>query len=411
MIKQFCYMFEKPIAMYQASELNKKIWYLSEKLCDYQLQYDGEKCVGISVAIEESAYDSFKDYLCNILENDIYELKNIPAKELWRHQLNKDISEDKTMQLLLHKDLVHIHGEGQISLKFPLTELFEFFDAILRTLSIQVFSAEQYIFPTLIKSSVLGDAGYFDSFPNLWSFVSRLHNDYSAFHDFKAENHNMDPDNIRKISVVTGYSLPPTMCYYVYDMLRGSVVSDRTVTTRGKSFRYENKYCKNMSRLWDFTIRETVFLGSMEYVNQSLDRYRRIAISIIELLGLAGECVYANDPFYLADNAAKRINVQKMKHSKIELRLNVSNDETIAIASFNRHNQYIAKRFNLYINEAHNPAYTSCIGFGLERMIFAFLCQYGINDNEWPVMVKENYKKKNKEKSAIRILENIQINE
>lgn len=404
MIKKFCYNFKQPITMYQASELNKKIWYLSELLHDYQLQYDEEKCVGIKVNIEESAYESFKNYLCNILKNDIYELKNISTEELWSHQLTKDISEDSTMYLLQQNNLVHVHGEGQVSLKYPLTELFEFFDAILKNISVQIFSAEQYIFPTLIKSSVLGDAGYFDSFPNLWNFVSRLHNDYSTFSDFKTENCNIDPNNIQKMSVVTGYSLPPTMCYYVYDMLRESITSNATVTTRGKSFRYENNYCKNMSRLWDFTIRETVFLGSKEYVNQSLEKYRLIAILIMDLFGLAGKCVYANDPFYLANNAAKRINVQRMNHSKVELRLNVSNDETIAIASFNKHNQYITKRFHLYINEQHDLAYTACIGFGLERMIFAFLCQYGVNESDWPIIVKDNYKKKDKEEVAIEIL-------
>ena len=404
MIKKFCYSFKQPITMYQASELNKKIWYLSELLHDYQLQYDGEKCVGIKVNIEESAYESFKNYLCNILKNDIYELKNISTEVLWSHQLTKDISEDTTMHLLQQNNLVHIHGEGQVSLKYPLTELFEFFDVILKYLSVQIFSAEQYIFPTLIKSSVLGDAGYFDSFPNLWNFVSRLHNDYTTFSDFKTENCNMNPNIIQKMSVVTGYSLPPTMCYYVYDMLSESIISNATVTTRGKSFRYENNYCKNMSRLWDFTIRETVFLGSKEYVNQSLEKYRLIAILIMDLLELAGKCVYANDPFYLANNAAKRINVQRMNHSKAELRLNISNDETIAIASFNRHNQYITKRFRLYINEQHDLAYTSCIGFGLERMVFAFLCQYGIKENDWPNIVKDNYKKKNKEEVAIEIL-------
>lgn len=404
MIKKFCYKFKQPITMYQASELNKKVWYLSELLYDYQLQYDEEKCVGIKVKIEESAYESFENYLCNILKNDIYELKNISTEELWSHQLAKDISEETTMHLLQQNNLVHIHGEGQVSLKYPLTELFEFFDAILKNLSVQIFSAEQYIFPTLIKSSVLDDAGYFDSFPNLWNFVSRLHNDYSTFSDFKTESCNMDLNNIQKMSLVTRYSLPPTMCYYVYDMLRESKVSNATVTTRGKSFRYESNYCKNMSRLWDFTIRETVFLGSKEYVNQSLEKYRIIAIFIMDLLGLAGKCVYANDPFYLSNNAAKRINVQRMNHSKVELRLNVSNDETIAIASFNRHNQYIAKRFHLYLNEKHDLAYTSCIGFGLERMIFTFLCQYGVKENDWPIIVKENYKKKNKEEVAIEIL-------
>lgn len=235
MIKKFCYSFKQPITMYQASELNKKIWYLSELLHDYQLQYDGEKCVGIKVNIEESAYESFKNYLCNILKNDIYELKNISTEALWSHQLTKDISEDTTMHLLQQNNLVHIHGEGQVSLKYPLTELFEFFDVILKNLSVQIFSAEQYIFPTLIKSSVLGDAGYFDSFPNLWNFVSRLHNDYTTFSDFKTENCNMNPNIIQKMSVVTGYSLPPTMCYYVYDMLRESIISNATVTTDRKS--------------------------------------------------------------------------------------------------------------------------------------------------------------------------------
>ena len=37
-------------------------------------------------------------------------------------------------------------------------------------------------------------------------------------------------------------------------------------------------------------------------------------------------------------------------------------------------------------------------------MVFAFLCQYGIKENDWPNIVKDNYKKKNKEEVAIEIL-------
>ena len=401
MIKQFTCQFERPISVYQADELNKKIWYLSEELKEYSLQYKEDYCIGINFKIEENEYVSFTKYLRNILENDIYGLKNIITKVLWSHPLTKDISENLTMNLLLKSKLVYEHGEGQISIKYPLTELFEFFDVIFKNIAIQLFDAEQFIFPTLIKSKVLSDAGYFESFPNLWNFVSRLHNDYSTFNKFKTDS--FDLRSIGDLAFTTGYSLPPTMCYYVYDMLRDSIISNKAVTTRGKSFRYESKYCKTMSRLWDFTIREIVFLGTKEYVNQSLEKYRLVIVSLMDMLGFAGECMYANDPFYLTNNAALRVNIQKMNRSKVELRLNVSNKDKVAIASFNRHNQFISKSFNLYANDMHEFAYTACIGFGLERLVFAFLCQYGVDEKNWPKLIRNNYKKNNKEKIALKI--------
>lgn len=403
MNKEFCYSFHKPLTSYQGSELNRKVWYLSEHLINYSLVFDNSMCTGIRFSIEESEYDDFINYLKKVLENDIYELRNIDSKALWSVPTKDYLNEDQTMEALVNNKLVCIHGEGQVSIKYPLTELYEFLDLILKHIAIENFAAEQFIFPTLIKSSVLQKAGYFDSFPNLWTFVSRLHNDYHNYSSFKADTDKLHPDNLRARSCVTNYSLPPTMCYYVYDMLSGSIIENRTITTRGKSFRFENRYCKNMSRLWDFTIREIVFLGSKEYVENSLTQFRISATNLMDKIGLSGKCVYANDPFYLTDNAAKRINVQKMYHSKIELRLDTSDNETIAIASFNRHNQYISSHFGLYATEEKSNIFTGCIGFGLERFMFAFLCQYGIDETKWPVIIKENYLKNNREAIAIDI--------
>ena len=404
MIKEYSYQFEHSLKHYQASELNKKIWYLSEGLTNYSLIYENDLCIGISFSIEDDKYKDFLKYLNVILKNDIYDLRNIMPKPLWKNPIKHHICEESTMCELLEAKLVHVHGEGQVSIKYPLTELFEFFDAILKNISVNKFNAEQFIFPTLIKSTVLDSAGYFDSFPNLWSFVSRLHNDFSTFTSFKKEDDKLNPSSIKTKACVTEYSLPPTMCYYIYDMYRDNALGNNTITTRGKSFRYENKYCKNMSRLWDFTIRETVFLGSKAYVNDCLDRYRILATKLMDLLGLSGKCIYASDPFYLTNNAAARINVQKMNHSKIELRLDISDSEDLAIASFNRHNQFISKHFNLRSVEQEGYIYSGCIGFGLERFLFAFLCQFGIDDQKWPSIIKDNYKKPNKDNIVLNII-------
>lgn len=404
MLKEFRYLFKKPLAAHQAAELNKKIMYLSESIEDYSLIYKEDLCIGISITLESSEYESFIKYLAYILENDINDLRDITNKPLWYSPIRFDLNEDRTMHDLVESKLVHIHGDGQVSIKYPLSELFEFFDTILKRIAIDYFKAEQYIFPTLIKTSVLEKAGYFDSFPNLWTFVGRLHNDYDNYIGFKTDNDRLKPSNIAKRTHITNYSLPPTMCYYIYDMLSGNVIDDTAITTRGKSFRYENRYCKNMSRLWDFTIREIVFLGTREYVDSSLLKFRECFIVLLDKIGLSGKCVFANDPFYMTDNAAKRINVQIMKHSKIEIRLDTDNNASVAIASFNRHNQFISSHFKLYSNLMKENIYSGCIGFGLERLLFAFLCQYGIYDNNWPPIIKNNYMNTNKDVIAKNIV-------
>ena len=95
----------------------------------------------------------------------------------------------------------------------------------------------------------------------------------------------------------------------------------------------------------------------------------------------------------MTKNNFMRINIQKMKKVKSEVRLKIEGDNTLAISSFNTHGQYIAKSFNLFANNNYDKyIFTGCIGVGLERFVLAFLSQYGHAIDNWPPIIRDNYK-------------------
>jgi seryl-tRNA synthetase len=85
---------------------------------------------------------------------------------------------------------------------------------------------------------------------------------------------------------------------------------------------------------------------------------------------------------------ADQISSQRLLELKYEVRLEVAPARTIAVGSFNFHDRHFGSSFGIR-GDAGEPVYSSCIGFGLERLVFAFLCQYGISPDDWPVAVRE----------------------
>lgn len=387
--------FEYTLDEYKTNTLRKKIWYLSDYLQSFSLLFDAEgSCTGLDYVISPEYEEAFLSYLHFVITHDIIGLRNISSPIIWKYDNKQIATAGKELKELIDENLLHFHGEGQISMSKDLLDLYHLFDCIFGELSRHVFNATEYMFPTLLRTDILRKAGYFNSFPNLWMSVFRLKNDYSVFSKLEKDGDHIINSNFSDYAYILPYSLPPTMCYYVYDMLSESVITtNRSITALGKSFRFENKYANEYGRLWDFSIRETVFLGDSTYVSEQLEKYRSFFCKILEMIGIAGHCEYANDPFFLGNNNSMRINIQKMKKVKAEIRIKVEGEETIAIASFNTHGQYISRSFNLYSDEKHNKhIFTGCIGVGLERFVLAFLSQFGHRSDTWPTIIKENYK-------------------
>jgi seryl-tRNA synthetase len=210
-----------------------------------------------------------------------------------------------------------------------------------------IAGAKEHIFPTVIAAQTLGRAEYFQSFPNYATRVER-------------------PGQ-------TGdYFLSPAVCYHCYEALANSKLAAPVVIgCAGRCFRGD---ASDGSHLWEFTMREVVFLGSAKFVQNQRENWMKKMETWAEALDLKAAMSPANDAFFGTENRGKKL-MQKLKQLKYELRAQESTGTTMAIASFNLHEQFFGSRFNITL-EGGSPAFSGCVAFGLERWIMALVTRY-----------------------------------
>jgi seryl-tRNA synthetase len=80
---------------------------------------------------------------------------------------------------------------------------------------------------------------------------------------------------------------------------------------------------------------------------------------------------------------------QRDKNLKYEITSPISGDTPGAIASSNYHEDHFGVNFNIRLTNGQ-PAHSSCIGFGLERIALALLLVHGISLEKWPAEVRES---------------------
>ena len=61
---------------------------------------------------------------------------------------------------------------------------------------------------------------------------------------------------------------------------------------------------------------------------------------------------------------------------------------TLAVGSYNYHQDFFGRHLNITLPDG-SPAQTGCVAFGLERIAYAFLCQYGLDRGNWPPFVRK----------------------
>jgi seryl-tRNA synthetase len=235
--------------------------------------------------------------------------------------------------------------EGLVELRGAAAALLWVLDAKFRTAAL-LDGAEERRFPTLIAEDVLDRSEYFRAFPG-----------YASRAAVPVAGHN--------------YFLSPAVCYHCYDMLKDRTLSNNLILTCcGKCFR--NDACSE-THLWDFTMRELVFVGTTEFVQRQRQRWMDKASNFARDLGLEVCLAQANDPFFGSANRGRKL-LQQIKQMKFEL--NVQSPGRMPIASFNLHERFFSNRFQLSL-AGGRPAYTGCVAFGLERWCLALVARHG----------------------------------
>jgi seryl-tRNA synthetase len=176
------------------------------------------------------------------------------------------------------------------------------------------------------------------------------------------------------------------VCFHWYAALADSAMPEPSVITAvGKCFRYESSLMAGLERLWDFTMREIIFVGPAEFVRGQRPALVQASVELLGELGLAFEIATATDPFF-ADAYAAQAAYQQGFELKFELLLPLPySGRPLAIGSINYHQDFFGRSFA--IGTSDGPAHTGCLAFGLERFALAFLAQHGLDRRAWPAAI------------------------
>lgn len=281
-------------------------------------------------------------------------------------------------------------GPGRYGVGPYLMRLMGFFDDQLRDMA-KKFSAAPHQFPSLIGAEALDRCKYLRAFPHSLTLVTHLREDLESIQAF-AQSARWDGVHLAchaaSLSAIQCL-LAPSVCFHWYAWLRDSRQPEaRAITALGKCFRYESGNLQTLERLWDFTMREIIFVGSREYVLAQRQQAVDETVALFDEWGLAYEIKSATDPFFIEEYASQTM-FQSAFDLKYEVRASLPyKQDTLAVGSFNYHQDFFGRTFDIS-NAVGQALHTSCVGYGLERLALAFLAQYGFDRAGWPEAIRD----------------------
>ena len=370
-------------------EFLKKLTYVSEALVDYELAAGSRDLVHFR--LREGQEHQMQTVVKHIVEvaDTLTKTRRPPAVKVLVSRKDRPTSfdSDPHPELEASGELFQ-YGAGRFGFGPRLTQLMSLFDRDARALATRM-AAMPYQFPSLIGADVLDRCRYLRSFPSALTMVSHLREDLGTIQEFARKAgwdgnqlvHNSD--NLSSIQCL----LAPSVCFHHYAWLRDrQLPGPACITAVGKCFRYESRTMIGLERLWDFTMREVVFVGPQQYVLDQRQRVMDLTVELLDRWGLCYEIRSANDPFFIEDYASM-VAFQLAFDLKFEILAPLPyKQKDLAIGSLNYHQDFFGRSFNI-TGPKGEPFCTGCLGYGLERVALAFLSQHGLDPKSWPAAI------------------------
>jgi seryl-tRNA synthetase len=383
-----------PIPAHLTGEVQSKLAYVDENIAGARVSADGGRIdlslyAGLAEAERTALEDKVQRVVVSMAKGAIK-----PRIEVLEDHLDRPVPYKlDPMPTLLERGQVSQEGAGIFALGPLLTRLVNFFESRFLGLA-DSFGAEPRRFPTLIPARYLERVGYFRAFPHSLNFVTHLREDLDAIDHFATEaacdehgSLHTPPNSFSEIQAM----LSPAVCYHLYFALADKPLpgGQAIVTAVGNCFRYEAINLTTLERLWNFTMREVIFVGSKEFVLDHRATSRARMQQVFEEIGFAYRVESANDPFFIGE-FRKQAAFQSAFQLKYEIRAALPfKDSTLAVGSYNYHQDFFGRNLNISLPDG-SPAHTGCTAFGLERIAFAFLAQYGLEPDNWPAIVRRD---------------------
>ena len=373
-------------------EVQSKLAYVDESILGARVASTGDR---ITLDLRENADGPRRNELEEKVQRVVMTMVQgafKPKVQILEDYLDRPVpsSTDPNAELLVRGEMFQ-ETAGIFTLGPLVTRLISFFEHEFIALA-DSFGAAPYRFPTLIPAKSLERVGYFRAFPHSLSFVTHLREDLDAIDNFAqhaaCDEHglNTPADSFARIQAL----LSPAVCYHLYFALADKPLpgGKMTATAVGNCFRYESVNLASLERLWNFTMREVIFVGPKDFVLQNREIGRERMRGFFEGIGLAYRVESANDPFFIGE-FKKQAAFQSAFQLKFEIRAGLPfKQSTLAVGSYNYHQDFFGRSLNITLPDG-SSTHTGCIAFGLERMAYAFLSQYGLDVRKWPDLVQK----------------------
>ena len=294
---------------------------------------------------------------------------------------------------LAKRGWLHDYGKGQVAYSGPVLNLARLINDRAGELYKTAFGAVDGHFPAMIDADTLHKCGYFDSHPNAVTFLGNVIEDFDAIEEFRLANSCSEGALLPPHDHVhmDGMCLNPAACFPCYPTLTGKTIAEgEAYSWLGRVFRYESRNIRGLDRLYEFNVRELVFVGSEDYVRACRMKSLPIIEELAALIDIDCKVQTATDPFFATVSAAKKF-WQAAQEVKNEIKIPALDADgsvkQLACGSINLHGNFFGKRFDIRTADGE-PAQTGCVGLGIERWVLAAFTQHGFDERRWPEPVR-----------------------
>ena len=288
---------------------------------------------------------------------------------------------------------LHFFDDGLTGISGLLLRLFRYFETTFAGFG-EHYAARDQHYPVMLPAKLLQEVGYTSNFPQHVTLCSHFPDQLPVLEQVaQLSKQPLSKSQAAELGAVLDdpqHVLTPAVClpcYVQHAGLRLASGEVRRLTMQNHVFRYEANRFQPLSRGWDFSVRDIVFFGSGTDLTQLRADVMERVFGFCESLGMDVSLELANDPFFV-DGSRDKVVYQRMGEVKYELLFHIPDREApLAASSFNLHRDFYTSVYDIAFAD-ETRAESACMGFGLERWLYAFVRQKGLDPAGWPEVVR-----------------------
>lgn len=299
----------------------------------------------------------------------------------------KTINNNDVFSKMLDNGQIRKMSEGSYLYSGLYLKIYQYFERKIDEFAQENFkqnNLKEMIVPCLTTIEEYEEGGYFETFPQYMIFSTYMKNNLEIMDRF-AKNGIGDGSILSEMTTPNDL-LRTATCAPLYPYLKDESINEENADCylmSGKCFRNEGKNVQELSRLKEFYMKEYVFVGSPDSVNDEIERSYALWDYWMETFDINCKIETANDSFF-ASNYKKLRLFQKLGNAKREFKwLIPSTGQYISCSSANFHRTHFTKTYNIKLKNSNAFCHTNCFAFGIERLAYAFLSQKGLDMDKW----------------------------